>query len=235
MDVTKIRSCVALAQRFACCESARMSMFGPTRGGTRGGAAEFKWTDVAADKDRENYLGHSIQAPVGRWQKNKDVNWYNKDSGPSTQAEVDAANAAEIRRIKRAEEDALSLALGFKPTLREPTPDPEEEVRQLQAKIEEKAERRALRRIEKEEKKAAKEAKRKEKEERRVNRRPRSHHSRSGSPERSRPRSRSLSPQRDRRREINGRGQDPPRRGREDGFEFRRRSYSPEERETRRR
>jgi len=26
---------------------------GPIRGGTRGGAAEFKWTDVSADKDRE--------------------------------------------------------------------------------------------------------------------------------------------------------------------------------------
>jgi hypothetical protein len=28
-------------------------MYEPTRGGTRGGQAEFKWTDVSADKDRE--------------------------------------------------------------------------------------------------------------------------------------------------------------------------------------
>ena len=28
-------------------------MFEPVRGGTRGGQAEFKWTDVSADKDRE--------------------------------------------------------------------------------------------------------------------------------------------------------------------------------------
>jgi hypothetical protein len=28
-------------------------MFEPIRGGTRGGQAEFKWTDVSADKDRE--------------------------------------------------------------------------------------------------------------------------------------------------------------------------------------
>lgn len=28
-------------------------MFEPTRGGTRGGQAEFKWSDVSADKDRE--------------------------------------------------------------------------------------------------------------------------------------------------------------------------------------
>lgn len=26
---------------------------GPVRGGTRGGHAEFKWSDVSADKDRE--------------------------------------------------------------------------------------------------------------------------------------------------------------------------------------
>jgi hypothetical protein len=30
-------------------------MFEPIRGGTRGGQAEFKWTDVSADKDREVY------------------------------------------------------------------------------------------------------------------------------------------------------------------------------------
>jgi hypothetical protein len=27
--------------------------------------AEFKWTDVQADKDREHYLGHSVLAPAG--------------------------------------------------------------------------------------------------------------------------------------------------------------------------
>jgi len=31
----------------------RESMFEPIRGGTRGGQAEFKWSDVSADKDRE--------------------------------------------------------------------------------------------------------------------------------------------------------------------------------------
>lgn len=31
--------------------------------------AEFSWDDVKVDKHRENYLGHSIKAPVGRWQK----------------------------------------------------------------------------------------------------------------------------------------------------------------------
>ena len=28
-------------------------MFEPVRGGTRGGQAQFKWSDVSADKDRE--------------------------------------------------------------------------------------------------------------------------------------------------------------------------------------
>lgn len=32
---------------------------------------EFTWDDVKVDKHRENYLGHSIKAPVGRWQKGK--------------------------------------------------------------------------------------------------------------------------------------------------------------------
>jgi hypothetical protein len=33
-------------------------MFEPVRGGTRGGQAEFKWSDVSADKDRE--VVHSL-------------------------------------------------------------------------------------------------------------------------------------------------------------------------------
>ncbi|KAK4051255.1 hypothetical protein OIV83_003077 [Microbotryomycetes sp. JL201] len=81
-------------------------MYNPVRGGTRGGQGDFKWSDVAADKDRENYLGHSVMAPVGRWQANKDVTWYNKDAGSDEQRRRD-----EITKIKQAEEDALALAL----------------------------------------------------------------------------------------------------------------------------
>ncbi|KAF8590656.1 hypothetical protein K439DRAFT_1329157 [Ramaria rubella] len=79
---------------------------GPIRGGTRGGQGEFKWADVSADKDRENYLGHSINAPTGRWQKNKDVHWYNRDLKAG-----EAERLEEIRKIKEAEEDALAVAL----------------------------------------------------------------------------------------------------------------------------
>jgi len=83
-------------------------MFEPVRGGTRGGQAEFKWSDVSADKDRENYLGHSINAPTGRWQKNKDIHWYNRDVDAGAEA-----RAEEIRKIKELEADALAVALGF--------------------------------------------------------------------------------------------------------------------------
>ncbi|TFY66430.1 hypothetical protein EVG20_g4657 [Dentipellis fragilis] len=86
-------------------------MFEPVRGGTRGGQAEFKWSDVSADKDRENYLGHSINAPTGRWQKNKDIHWYDREL-QSTAEE----RAEEIRKIKEAEAEALSAALGFGPS-----------------------------------------------------------------------------------------------------------------------
>lgn len=54
----------------------------------------------------QNYLGHSINAPTGRWQKNKDIHWYNRDLH-GTQAERDE----EIRKIKEAEAEAMSVAL----------------------------------------------------------------------------------------------------------------------------
>ncbi|KAJ3848651.1 kinase phosphorylation protein-domain-containing protein [Lentinula lateritia] len=93
-------------------------MFEPIRGGTRGGQGDFKWSDVSADKDRENYLGHSINAPTGRWQKNKDVHWYSRDLKDS-----EAERLAEIRKIKEAEADALAVALGFTPEPRASKPD----------------------------------------------------------------------------------------------------------------
>lgn len=49
---------------------------GPIREGSRGGRDQFSWENVKGDKDREFYLGHSVKALVGHWQKNKDPYWY---------------------------------------------------------------------------------------------------------------------------------------------------------------
>ncbi|BGP55125.1 hypothetical protein JCM8202v2_002720 [Rhodotorula sphaerocarpa] len=96
-------------------------MFHPTRGGTRGGQGDFKWSDVAADKDREYYLGHSLRAPVGRWQNNKDLTWYDKDGTGPDADQRERERQEELRRLKEAEEDALAQALGFAPTPRNPS------------------------------------------------------------------------------------------------------------------
>ncbi|KAJ7086039.1 kinase phosphorylation protein-domain-containing protein [Mycena belliarum] len=170
-------------------------MFEPIRGGTRGGQAEFKWSDVSADKDRENYLGHSINAPTGRWQKNKDVHWYNRDL-----KQGDAERAEEIRKIKEAEADALAVALGFEPASKTPgapataagspsgSPKPAEDPN---AAVLEKAERRRKKAERKEEKRA-------KKEQRRLEREPR--HSRLHSRSRSPPHRRTPPPRDDRDR-----------------------------------
>ncbi|CAL9192723.1 unnamed protein product [Musa hybrid cultivar] len=88
-------------------------MYHPSRGGVRGGRDQFKWDDVKVDKHRENYLGHSIKAPVGRWQKGKDLFWYARDK-KSDGAESDAIKE-EIRRVKEEEEQAMREALGLAP------------------------------------------------------------------------------------------------------------------------
>ncbi len=83
-------------------------MFHPTRGGTRGGKDQFKWDDVKTDKDRECYLGHSVMAPVGRWQQGKDLTWYAKDKDGKKEKK------SEFQKAKDAEEKALMAALGYK-------------------------------------------------------------------------------------------------------------------------
>ncbi|CAI2176634.1 15389_t:CDS:2 [Funneliformis geosporum] len=72
-------------------------MYHPPRGGVRGGRT---------DKHRENYLGHSLHAPVGRWQQGKDLTWYAKDG------KHDDSRNEEIRAIKNAEADVMAELLG---------------------------------------------------------------------------------------------------------------------------
>ncbi|XP_015901071.1 uncharacterized protein LOC107434161 [Ziziphus jujuba] len=88
-------------------------MYHPTRGGVRGGRDQFSWDDVKVDKHRENFLGHSIKAPVGRWQKGKDLHWYTRDK-TSSSADMEAAKE-EIKRVKEQEEQAMREALGLAP------------------------------------------------------------------------------------------------------------------------
>ena len=91
-------------------------LYGPPirEASSRGGSGRFNWDEVKKDeKFRDTYLGHSVMAPVGRWQKGKDLTWYAK-AEPMTAQQQREARAAEIRKIKEAEEEALAEALGFK-------------------------------------------------------------------------------------------------------------------------
>ncbi|XP_076000947.1 multiple myeloma tumor-associated protein 2 [Genypterus blacodes] len=92
-------------------------MFGSSRsGGVRGGQDQFNWDDVKVDKHRENYLGNSLMAPVGRWQKGKDLSWYAKDKKGAALSKEE-----ELAAVKAAEHEALMAALGHKNIKRQPT------------------------------------------------------------------------------------------------------------------
>ncbi|RGP79975.1 kinase phosphorylation [Fusarium longipes] len=96
------------------------------KSGSRGGV-NFSWDDVASSSHRENYLGHSLKAPVGRWQKGRDLNWYAKaedengepdENGETEEERREKARKEELRKIKEAEEDAIAAALGLPPPVR---------------------------------------------------------------------------------------------------------------------
>jgi hypothetical protein len=64
--------------------------------------SQFSWDAVKADKDREFYLGHSVKALAGRWQKGKDVYWYTREKEGQSSAIQD-----EIKAVKAKEEEAM--------------------------------------------------------------------------------------------------------------------------------
>lgn len=55
--------------------------------------------------------GHSVFAPTGRWQNNKDVNWYNKDKDGDDQVAAAEKRRKELMEVKMREEEEMNKRL----------------------------------------------------------------------------------------------------------------------------
>lgn len=110
-------------------------MYHPTRGGVRGGRDQFTWESVKTDKDRECYLGHSLMAPVGRWQEGKDIMWYSKQN---QLIDKEKAEQKEFLRAKELEEEALMAALGYRIVKKEKKEEPTKESRHFYDEMDQK-------------------------------------------------------------------------------------------------
>ncbi|KII75031.1 Multiple myeloma tumor-associated protein 2 [Thelohanellus kitauei] len=91
----------------------------PIRGGVRGGRELFSWEQVKLDRDRENYLGHSVKAPVGRSQGGPDFLWYEKGSKkqPKSTAPSERKKVIEMERQAMAKALNQSYSIDSKPVL----------------------------------------------------------------------------------------------------------------------
>lgn len=59
-----------------------------------------------------SFLGNSLMAPVGRWQKGKDLTWYAKNKGRDALSKEE-----ELAAVKAAEHDAMMAALYVSPPM----------------------------------------------------------------------------------------------------------------------
>ncbi|MES1922471.1 hypothetical protein MHBO_003988 [Bonamia ostreae] len=74
------------------------------RPGVRGGTDQFSWQDVKATRERSYYLGSTVRAPYGRWQKDRDVYWYNRaanDNDPVDAVELEKRALRKREKIMR--------------------------------------------------------------------------------------------------------------------------------------
>lgn len=79
-----------------------------SRGGTRGGQADFSWEIVREDKQRDHYLGNSVHAPKGRWAEGRDILWYNRGHKDKEDSE---SRKKERMDVKQAEREAMEQML----------------------------------------------------------------------------------------------------------------------------